>query len=90
MCEGPTEPSDTSGGHSSALKHTTTTKTKLDLKGDRHGVSKQSQGHGMGSSEAAVFGKRMGLHEKERKTGNKEREQKLQAGEGTSGKDVLT
>lgn len=55
MCEGPTEPSDTSGGHSSALKHTTTTTTtKLDLKGDGHGESKQSQGHGMRSSEAAV------------------------------------
>ena len=33
VCEGPVEPSDTSSGHSSALKHTTTTtSTTLDLK----------------------------------------------------------
>lgn len=30
VCEGPAEPSDTSSGHRSALKHTTT--TRLDFK----------------------------------------------------------
>lgn len=61
VCEGPVEPSDTSSGHSPALKHTTTT-TTLDDTGsqdDGHGESEQSQGQRMsGFLKLQCWGKR--------------------------------
>lgn len=65
LCEGPAEPSDTSSGHSSAVKRHHNNKTVFQ--GNEHGVSERSQTHKMSSSEAA--GENGLVKERKRKTG---------------------